>query len=170
MTCCGLILTTGGAGVFPPEGPDTPSEMTSVKCLITGQWYCCYGCCISGTYCIVLHSLYSVMMIIVPFNCLLSSLLLVSTHLFSLSLLISSHLSSSPCLFSSLLFSFSLFLLSLSPLNLSLVLISRDIRNGLTLVSRAHQLVMDGFNWSHSMNVVTIFRYTYSTVLLRSVV
>ena len=33
-----------------------------------------------------------------------------------------------------------------------------DERNGLTLVSRAHQLVMDGFNWSHSMNVVTIFR------------
>mmetsp|Transcript_3371 Transcript_3371/g.3539 ORF Transcript_3371/g.3539 Transcript_3371/m.3539 type:complete len:311 (+) Transcript_3371:204-1136(+) len=30
-------------------------------------------------------------------------------------------------------------------------------KNGLTLVSRAHQLVMDGFNWSHSMNVVTIF-------------
>lgn len=30
-------------------------------------------------------------------------------------------------------------------------------RNGLSLVSRAHQLVMDGYNWSHSMNVVTIF-------------
>jgi serine/threonine-protein phosphatase 2A catalytic subunit len=30
-------------------------------------------------------------------------------------------------------------------------------RNGLTLISRAHQLVMDGYNWSHSMNVVTIF-------------
>jgi serine/threonine-protein phosphatase 2A catalytic subunit len=30
-------------------------------------------------------------------------------------------------------------------------------RNGLTLVSRAHQLVMDGYNWSHGMNVVTIF-------------
>lgn len=30
-------------------------------------------------------------------------------------------------------------------------------RNGLTLVSRAHQLVMDGFSWTHAMNVVTIF-------------
>lgn len=30
-------------------------------------------------------------------------------------------------------------------------------RNGLTLVSRAHQLVMDGYNWTHSMNVLTIF-------------
>ena len=30
-------------------------------------------------------------------------------------------------------------------------------RNGLTLVARAHQLVMDGYNWSHGMNVVTIF-------------
>lgn len=30
-------------------------------------------------------------------------------------------------------------------------------KNGLTLVSRAHQLVMDGYNWSHEMNVVTIF-------------
>jgi serine/threonine-protein phosphatase 2A catalytic subunit len=30
-------------------------------------------------------------------------------------------------------------------------------RNGLTLVSRAHQLVMDGYNWSHDQNVVTIF-------------
>jgi len=29
--------------------------------------------------------------------------------------------------------------------------------NGLTLVSRAHQLVMDGFNWSHAKQVVTIF-------------
>ncbi|RHZ22742.1 hypothetical protein DYB26_014960, partial [Aphanomyces astaci] len=29
--------------------------------------------------------------------------------------------------------------------------------NGLTLVSRAHQLVMEGYNWSHKMNVVTIF-------------
>lgn len=29
--------------------------------------------------------------------------------------------------------------------------------NGLNLVARAHQLVMDGYNWSHDMNVVTIF-------------
>lgn len=29
--------------------------------------------------------------------------------------------------------------------------------NGLTLVSRAHQLVMEGYNWSHERNVVTIF-------------
>jgi len=30
-------------------------------------------------------------------------------------------------------------------------------RNGLTLVARAHQLVMDGYNWAHSMNVLTLF-------------
>lgn len=30
-------------------------------------------------------------------------------------------------------------------------------RNGLTLIARAHQLVMDGYNWSHDRNVVTIF-------------
>lgn len=29
--------------------------------------------------------------------------------------------------------------------------------NGLTLISRAHQLVMEGYNWSHEKNVVTIF-------------
>jgi len=29
--------------------------------------------------------------------------------------------------------------------------------NGLTLVGRAHQLVMDGYNWTHEKNVVTIF-------------
>ncbi|KAF0022552.1 hypothetical protein F2P81_025178 [Scophthalmus maximus] len=29
--------------------------------------------------------------------------------------------------------------------------------NGLTLVSRAHQLVMEGYNWGHDKNVVTIF-------------
>lgn len=29
--------------------------------------------------------------------------------------------------------------------------------NALALVSRAHQLVMEGFNWSHDLNVVTIF-------------
>jgi serine/threonine-protein phosphatase 2A catalytic subunit len=30
-------------------------------------------------------------------------------------------------------------------------------RNGLSLVARAHQLVMDGYNWSHDRAVVTIF-------------
>ena len=29
--------------------------------------------------------------------------------------------------------------------------------NGLKLVSRAHQLVMEGYNWAHDANVVTIF-------------
>ncbi len=29
--------------------------------------------------------------------------------------------------------------------------------NGLKLVARAHQLVMEGYNWSHDKNVVTIF-------------
>jgi len=29
--------------------------------------------------------------------------------------------------------------------------------NGLTLVARAHQLVMEGYNWSQDLNVVTIF-------------
>eukprot|EP01095_Lingulamoeba_sp_RSL-Kostka_P007019 TRINITY_DN2219_c1_g1_i1.p1 TRINITY_DN2219_c1_g1~~TRINITY_DN2219_c1_g1_i1.p1 ORF type:complete len:308 (+),score=98.21 TRINITY_DN2219_c1_g1_i1:145-1068(+) len=29
--------------------------------------------------------------------------------------------------------------------------------NGLVLVARAHQLVMEGYNWSHDQNVVTIF-------------
>lgn len=29
--------------------------------------------------------------------------------------------------------------------------------NGLTLVARAHQLVMEGYNWSHDRNVVTVF-------------
>jgi len=29
--------------------------------------------------------------------------------------------------------------------------------NGLKLVSRAHQLVMEGYNWGHDQNVVTIF-------------
>jgi len=29
--------------------------------------------------------------------------------------------------------------------------------NGVNLIARAHQLVMDGFNWSHEKNVVTIF-------------
>lgn len=30
-------------------------------------------------------------------------------------------------------------------------------RNGLNLIARAHQLVMEGYNWSHERNVVTIF-------------
>ena len=29
--------------------------------------------------------------------------------------------------------------------------------NGLNLVARAHQLVMEGYNWCHDQNVVTIF-------------
>jgi serine/threonine-protein phosphatase 2A catalytic subunit len=29
--------------------------------------------------------------------------------------------------------------------------------NGLELISRAHQLVMEGYNWSHDQNVVTVF-------------
>jgi len=29
--------------------------------------------------------------------------------------------------------------------------------NGLTLISRAHQLVMEGYNWAHDKHVVTIF-------------
>lgn len=29
--------------------------------------------------------------------------------------------------------------------------------NGLKLVARAHQLVMEGYNWCHEQNVVTIF-------------
>lgn len=29
--------------------------------------------------------------------------------------------------------------------------------NGLTLIARAHQLVMEGYNWCHDRNVVTIF-------------
>ncbi|ESR52949.1 hypothetical protein CICLE_v100212821mg, partial [Citrus x clementina] len=29
--------------------------------------------------------------------------------------------------------------------------------NGLTLISRAHQLVMDGYNWCQDKNVVTVF-------------
>ena len=32
--------------------------------------------------------------------------------------------------------------------------------NGLTLVARAHQLVMEGYNWSQDRNVVTIFSGT----------
>ena len=29
--------------------------------------------------------------------------------------------------------------------------------NNLKLISRAHQLVMNGYNWSHERNVVTVF-------------
>merc|ERR1712093_384002 len=29
--------------------------------------------------------------------------------------------------------------------------------NGLQLIARAHQLVMEGYNWSHEQQVVTIF-------------
>jgi serine/threonine-protein phosphatase 2A catalytic subunit len=32
-----------------------------------------------------------------------------------------------------------------------------NYRNGLRTVARAHQLVMEGYNWSHEQNVVTIF-------------
>jgi serine/threonine-protein phosphatase 2A catalytic subunit len=32
--------------------------------------------------------------------------------------------------------------------------------NGLTLIARAHQLVMEGYNWSQDRNVVTIFSGT----------
>ncbi|KAJ2429214.1 Serine/threonine-protein phosphatase PP2A catalytic subunit [Coemansia sp. RSA 2524] len=39
--------------------------------------------------------------------------------------------------------------------------------NGLTLIARAHQLVMEGYNWSQEKNVVTIFsapNYSYRCV------
>ncbi|KAH8639933.1 serine threonine-protein phosphatase pp2a catalytic subunit [Alternaria alternata] len=36
--------------------------------------------------------------------------------------------------------------------------------NGLTLVARAHQLVMEGYNWSQDRNVVTIFSACNSTL------
>jgi serine/threonine-protein phosphatase 2A catalytic subunit len=41
--------------------------------------------------------------------------------------------------------------------------------NGLTLVARAHQLVMEGYNWSQDRNVVTIFSGTICIRLLSSV-
>jgi serine/threonine-protein phosphatase 2A catalytic subunit len=37
--------------------------------------------------------------------------------------------------------------------------------NGLTLVARAHQLVMEGYNWSQDRNVVTIFSGTSFFIL-----
>jgi len=37
--------------------------------------------------------------------------------------------------------------------------------NGLTLVARAHQLVMEGYNWSQDRNVVTIFSGMLKTVM-----
>lgn len=36
--------------------------------------------------------------------------------------------------------------------------------NGLTLVARAHQLVMEGYNWSQDRNVVTIFSGTSTSM------
>ncbi len=30
-------------------------------------------------------------------------------------------------------------------------------KNGLNLVARAHQLAMEGYNWSHNTHVVTVF-------------
>ena len=36
--------------------------------------------------------------------------------------------------------------------------------NGLTLVARAHQLVMEGYNWSQDRNVVTIFSGTEDVI------
>ncbi|KAF4126804.1 serine/threonine-protein phosphatase 2A catalytic subunit [Geosmithia morbida] len=40
--------------------------------------------------------------------------------------------------------------------------------NGLTLIARAHQLVMEGYNWSQDRNVVTIFSGTYCPLCIRS--
>ena len=45
------------------------------------------------------------------------------------------------------------FLISLCPLSPP----QFNHANGLTLVARAHQLVMEGYNWCHDRNVVTIF-------------
>lgn len=39
--------------------------------------------------------------------------------------------------------------------------------NGLTLIARAHQLVMEGYNWSQDRNVVTIFSGKLSRLWLR---
>lgn len=38
--------------------------------------------------------------------------------------------------------------------------------NGLTLIARAHQLVMEGYNWSQDRNVVTIFSGAFQMPLL----
>lgn len=38
--------------------------------------------------------------------------------------------------------------------------------NGLTLIARAHQLVMEGYNWSQDRNVVTIFSGELNPLLL----
>uniref|UniRef100_A0A914ELX6 Protein-serine/threonine phosphatase n=1 Tax=Acrobeloides nanus TaxID=290746 RepID=A0A914ELX6_9BILA len=38
--------------------------------------------------------------------------------------------------------------------------------NGISLISRAHQIVMEGFNWMHDRNVLTVFsapNYVYRT-------
>merc|ERR1739848_792278 len=32
-----------------------------------------------------------------------------------------------------------------------------NFTNGLTLISRAHQLVMEGYTWAHNRHLVTIF-------------
>ena len=37
MTFCGLTLTTGGAGVSHPEGPDTHLVVILVRCSIIGK-------------------------------------------------------------------------------------------------------------------------------------
>lgn len=42
--------------------------------------------------------------------------------------------------------------------------------NGLTLVARAHQLVMEGYNWSQDRNVVTIFSGNGLLVALRFII
>jgi serine/threonine-protein phosphatase 2A catalytic subunit len=42
--------------------------------------------------------------------------------------------------------------------------------NGLTLVARAHQLVMEGYNWSQDRNVVTIFSGESLSMLVRALV
>jgi serine/threonine-protein phosphatase 2A catalytic subunit len=44
--------------------------------------------------------------------------------------------------------------------------------NQLKLIARAHQLVMDGYNWSHNQKVVTIFsapNYCYRCAALHEV-
>ena len=41
--------------------------------------------------------------------------------------------------------------------------------NGLSLIARAHQLVMDGYNWTHDQNAVTVFSGAQLLLSLRSV-